>query len=155
MSYDLNVEYTAVPNDLRTRWEALLLREGFRVEILPDFEPKTWEGGFLPMRLTDAPEALIGMKLPSDAVAGFEVSFDKRNALFRFGNGAPTTEIATMCVGAALLAELSNGRYIDPQSGAEARAPACIALARTTAQGLLVGAKRVHHPFPGWAALNG
>jgi len=165
MSFDLIVECPSLPEDLKPNWEGAFLREGFDVEICPSFRPSTSNGGFWPMRLTAAPEELIGMPLPGVAVSGFEVSFDQGGTSngattvvsFRFAYGVPTTEFAMLCVGAALLAALSNGKYIDPQSGAEHVGRDSVDAAKATVRDFLMHAtesERVHHPFPGWEELG-
>ena len=78
-------------------------------------------------------------------------------AQFRFGSDGPTLELAMMCVGAAILAELAGGRYVDPQTGDAVGSLECIALAKATVRRLLAAASDaqcVLHPFPGWEELG-
>ena len=162
MSFDIVVEHRALPGGLRASWQSSLAREGFEVEICPDFQPATWEGGFLPMKVISAPEALIGLPLDETTVSGCEVRFDegeggKRVAAFRFGDGGPTTEHAIVCMAAALLAELTNGTYVDPQAGTETPGREAVAAAKATIGAFLENAgpeQFVHHAFPGWAELG-
>ncbi len=166
MSFDLNVEFDSLPDDLKTRWAATFRSEGFEVEICPGFDPASWEGGFLPMRVTVAPETLVGVSLPAAAIGGFEVSFDepdafdggnKRCAHFRFGWGGPSLEFAMLCIGAALLAQLTNGTYVDPQSGEEHDRDACLAAAKTSVREFLHQQRAVSlevHSFSSWEDLG-
>jgi len=157
MSFDLIVEASALPDDLKGKWESLYRREGFEVEISPGFEPGTWDGGFLPMRVAQAPAHLIGIELPSEAGSGFEVAFEQGSATFGFQLGGPTTEFAVLCVGAALLAELADGVCFNPQSGEQFQGQQAIEPAKQEIVAFLTEAgerERTHHPFPGWTALQ-
>jgi hypothetical protein len=157
MSYDLTVEHDRLPDDAALRWTQLFAREGFVVELHPGFTFARHPGGFLTMRMSAAPAELIGRQLAGDSIGGFEVTFEDGYTSFRFGAGGPIQEIAMMCVGAALFAELTGGLYIDPQSGEEANAPRCLAIAIATAKRFLASARPsqlADHPFPGWAELG-
>ncbi len=157
MSFDLSVSYDRLPSDLARIWVEGFARHGFEVEIMPGFDPNTWEGGFLPFHVLAAPEALVGFVLPDPAVSGFEVWLEPQDADFRSGSGRPTTEFAMQCLGAALLAEATGGTYDDPQAGQTYRGGDAIdAALRETARFLRTARshERVHHPFPGWAELG-
>lgn len=157
MSYDLTVEYIGLPDDLKSRWEEAFSSVGFELEICPGFEPETWKGGFVPMKVRRAPRELVGINLPNDAVSGFELWIEDTEADFRSGAGRPTTEFAIQCIGAALLARLTSGSYVDPQEGARYSAAEALDAAVREVKAFVADARDrelVHHPFPGWAALG-
>ena len=130
---------------------------GFELEICPGFEPQTWNGGFVPMKVRRAPQELVGIDLPNDAVSGFELWINETTADFRSGAGRPTTEFAIQCIGAALLARLTNGTYVDPQEGARYPAAEALDAALREVKAFVAGARDrelVHDRFPGWAELG-
>jgi hypothetical protein len=157
MSFDLFVSFEQLPSDLARVWTEGFRRHGFEVEVMPGFDPSTWEGGFLPCRVLAAPEELVGITLPDPGVSGFELSFEKKEAYFRSASGRPTTEFAMQCLGAALLAEATGGSYDDPQAGKKYRGAAAIDAALDEIRMFVPTARpheRVHHSFPGWAELG-
>jgi hypothetical protein len=108
------------------------------------------------------PKELTGVVLPGSATGGFEVSFEAtesgHEASFRFGAGGPTLEFALLCIGAALLAEMTHGTYVDPSSADDLEGADALAAAKETIRTYVADAadsERVYHPFPGWAALEG
>lgn len=56
MSFELVVEMKADVNNLRQRWQDEINSRGFSVEILPSFDPASWRGGFLPIKLIAMPD---------------------------------------------------------------------------------------------------
>src|SRR6516162_3440284 len=117
MSFDLVVSMPYRPRELRLAWEREFAERGFDVQIYPDFDPQTWEGGFLPFRVAEAPYELTGVNLHDPVVAGFEIDFRGESAHLRTAMGRTTLDFALQCVGAAILAKLSGGEYVDDQNG--------------------------------------
>jgi len=156
MSFQLFVDYHKLPDALSSRWETAFAQEGFQVEIFPGFEPRSWCGGLLPIRILQAPRELMGYTLPGEGIAGFDVSVDDTSAWFRSPMGRCTAEFALQCVGAATLARVTEGKVQDPQSGREATYAQAMELARDEIRRFLgsvhLGACH-HQPFPGWGAL--
>jgi hypothetical protein len=158
MAFELSVEYDSLPENLGEKWVSAFLRLGFTVEICPGFDACDWNGGFLPFRVSSAPQELIGFQLPNDAASGFEVWFTERDAHFRSAMGRPTTEFAMQCMGAATLAELTGGAYVDPQSGIRALGQQAVEAAGNEIRNFLENAgprERIHYEFPGWEELTG
>ena len=157
MAFELEVRYGTLPASLKERWEEEFLSLGFRVEIMPGFQPSAWQGGFLPIRVTEAPADFVGFALPSEAVSGFEVWFSDDAAHFRSAMGRPTTEFAMQCFGAAVLAKITGGTYFDPQSGVELPSLDAVHAARDEVLAFVKEARErelVHHAFPGWHELT-
>lgn len=117
MAFELVVEMKAGVEDLRQRWQAEINSHGFSVEILPSFDPATWQGGFLPIKLVSLPDKYL-FGLPKIVqISGFEVSFGPESAHFRTAMGRTLAELILQCFGAASLAVITNGVYYDPQTG--------------------------------------
>jgi hypothetical protein len=157
MAFDLNVHLERLPDALKELWEQAFRAHGVELEIWPSFQPATWQGGFLPMRLRGAPAELVGVPISEDAAAGIEVWFDESGAYFRSAAGRTTTEFALQCLGAALLAELGNGSYFDPQAGETHASADAVAAARREIESFVAGAEDEEllvQPFPGWAAYR-
>ena len=129
---------------------------GFAVEICPGFDPATWGGGCLPFRVDRAPPELTGVRLGGPAVAGFEIAFGPQSAHLRTAAGRTTTDFALQCVGAALLAGLTGGEYIDDQNELVCGPAEALAAAEREVRAFLAAAgpeELATHPFPGWSAL--
>jgi hypothetical protein len=117
MSFDLIVEIKTRVKNLRQCWQEEINSHGFSVEILPSFDPDSWKGGFLPIKLVSMPDKYL-FGLPKVVqISGFEVSFGPESAHFRSPMGRPLAEMILQCYGAASLAIVINGTYFDPQSG--------------------------------------
>jgi hypothetical protein len=157
MSYDLAVSMPSRPDKLGQLWEREFVSLGFDVEIYPGFDPRTWRGGFLPFQVTKAPRELIGVDLDVPVISGFEIEFEIESAHLRTAMGRTTTEFALQCFGAAILAKLSGGEYIDDQNGIVCEPANAFVAAEKEVRYYLstAGAKELaKHPFPGWAALE-
>ena len=117
MAFELVVEMKTSVKNLRQRWQDGINSHGFSVEIMPSFDPDTWQGGFLPVKLIALPDKYL-FGLPKVVqISGFEVSFGPESAHFRSAMGRPLAELILQCYGAASLAVISNGVYHDPQTG--------------------------------------
>jgi hypothetical protein len=157
MGFDLSVTMPRWPADLRAAWERALASHGFEVEICPGFDPTTHGRGFVPFRVARAPRLLVGADLDGPVVAGFEVRFDADGAHLWTGAGRTTLDLALQCVGAAALAELAGGEYVDHCSGVAYRGAEAFAVAERQVQGFVASASEaelVVRPFPGWSALR-
>jgi hypothetical protein len=117
MSFELVVEMKSDVTNLRQRWQDEISSHGFSVEILPSFEPATWQGGFLPIKLAAIPDK-YRFGLPQVIqISGFEVDFGPESAHLRTAMGRTVAELILQCYGAACLAVITNGVYQDPQTG--------------------------------------
>jgi hypothetical protein len=117
MSFDLIVERKSGVMNLCERWQDEINSHGFSVEILPSFDPATWQGGFLPIKLIVIPDKYL-FGLPKEIqISGFEVYFGSQSAHFRTASGRTIAELILQCYGAACLAVITNGVYHDPQTG--------------------------------------
>ena len=158
MSYDLVVSYPDLPAGLAARWEAGFHGLGFDVEVYPAFDASTWTGGFLPFHVRRAPAEMAGYVLPDPAMCGFEAEFEPTQAFLRTALGRSSLEHCIQHLGAALLAQLSGGRVIDPQSGAVREGIAALEDARRSVVAFVDTAEAdqlVHRSFPGWDVLRG
>jgi len=157
MGFTLTVRFEKLPASLKEDWVAEFAKHGFDVEIWPDFDPTDGQAGFLPFRVRQAPEELIGFELPGDALSGFEVIFTECEAQFDSGMGRSTTEFAMQCIGAATLAMLTGGWYEDSQNDIEVSGTDALEAAKREIGSFLefTGERgRVHDEFPGWEALT-
>jgi hypothetical protein len=117
MAFELVVEMKTRVKNLRQHWQEEINSHGFCVEILPSFDPETWQGGFLPIKLVSMPDKYL-FGLPRVVqISGFEVSFGPESAYFRSAMGRSLAELILQCFGAASLALITNGIYHDPQTG--------------------------------------
>jgi hypothetical protein len=117
MAFELVVDMKTSVKNLRQRWQEEINSHGFSVEILPSFDPATWQGGYLPIKLVSMPDKYL-FGLPKVVqISGFEVSLGPESAHFRSAMGRPLAELILQCYGAASLAAVSNGVYHDPQTG--------------------------------------
>jgi hypothetical protein len=117
MAFELVVEMQTRVKNLRQRWQEEINSHGFSVEILPSFDPDTWQGGFLTIKFVSMPDKYL-FGLPKVVqMSGFEVSFGPRVAHFRSPMGRPLAALILQCYGAASLAVITNGVYHDPQTG--------------------------------------
>ena len=158
MGFDLTVSTPSRPADLKTLWEREYAVLGFDIEIYPGFSPDSWTGGFLPFRVAAAPELCIGITLAEPALSGFEILFTTDSAHLWTGRGRTTTEFALQCLGAATLAQLCGGEYLDDQKGLQCSGPEAMDVAKKEIAAFLSQARKVQalvsHPFPGWEALG-
>jgi hypothetical protein len=116
MAFELIVEMKTSVRRLRQAWQDEINSHGFSVEILPTFDPETWQGGFLPIRLVSMPAKYLFGLPEVIQISGFEVSFGVESAHFRSAMGRPLAELILECYGAASLAVITNGVYHDPQA---------------------------------------
>jgi hypothetical protein len=117
MSFELVVEMKSGMKNLRQCWQDEINSHGFSVEILPSFDPASWQGGFLPIKLIAmADKYLFGLPKVIQ-ISGFEVDFGPESAHFRTAMGRTLAELILQCYGAACLAVITNGVYHDPQTG--------------------------------------
>jgi hypothetical protein len=157
MGFDLSVTMPRRPANLRGAWERALAAHGFEVEIFPTFDPATHGGGVLPFRVVRVPHPLVGMKLDRPAVAAFEVRFDADGAHLWTGVARTTLDFALQCVGAAALAELVGGEYVDHYSGVVYPSAEAFAVAEREVRSFVASAgedELATQPFPGWSALT-
>jgi hypothetical protein len=117
MSFELVVEMKSGVKNLRERWQDEINSHDFVVEILPSFDPATWQGGLLPMKLAAMPEKYLFGLPKVIQISGFEVAFGPASAHFRTAMGRTLAELILQCYGAACLAVITNGVYHDPQTG--------------------------------------
>lgn len=117
MSFDLVVEIKSSVNNLRQRWQDEINSHGFTVEIFPQFDPMSWQGGHLPIKLIAMPDKYLFGLPKMIQISGFEVDFETNSAHFRSAMGRPLAELILQCYGAACLAVITNGVYHDPQAG--------------------------------------
>jgi hypothetical protein len=120
MAFELTVGYEELPENLKSLWEDALSEFDFDFELYPDFDPSTWEGGFLPVRMTP----MAGSRSPAlqrygtdPLAAGFELTLGDASATFRTASGRTAADFRAQCLAAATLAALTDGLYIDGQSG--------------------------------------
>jgi hypothetical protein len=117
VAFELVVEMKTSRKNLRRRWQEEINSHGFTVEIFPGFDPLTWQGGFLPIKVVEMPDKYL-FGLPRVVqVSGFEVSFGRGSAHFRSAMGRTLAELTLQCYGAACLAVVTDGVYYDPQTG--------------------------------------
>ncbi len=116
MAFELVVEMKTSVKEFRQRWQEEINSHGFSVEILPSFNPDTWQGGFLPIKLVSMPDKYIFGLPKVTQISGFEVSFGPESAHFRSAMSRPLAELILQCYGAACLAVITNGVYYDPQT---------------------------------------
>ena len=109
MSFELVVEMKCGVNNLRQRWQDEINSHGFSVEILPSFDPASWQGGFLPIKLSAMPDKYLFGLPKAIQISGFEVDFGTESAHFRTAMGRTITELILQCYGAACLAVITNG----------------------------------------------
>jgi hypothetical protein len=117
MAFELVVEMKTAVKNLCQRWQEEINSHGFSVEILPSFDPATWQGGFLPIKLAAMPDKYLFGLPRLIQISGFEVSFGPQSAHFRSAMGRTLAELILQCYGAACLAVITNGVYHDPQTG--------------------------------------
>ncbi len=117
MAFELVVEMKTSVKNLRQSWQEEINSHGFSVEILPSFDPETWRGGFLPLKLTSMPNKYLFGLPEVIQISGFEFSLGAESAHFRSAMGRPLAELILQCYGAASLAVITNGVYHDPQTG--------------------------------------
>ena len=117
MSFELIVEMKSGVKNLRERWQDEINSHGFGVEILPRFDPASWQGGFLPIKLTAMPEKYLFGLPKMTQLSGFEIRFGPQSAHLRTAMGRTLAELILQCYGAACLAVITNGVYHDPQTG--------------------------------------
>jgi hypothetical protein len=117
MSFELVVKMRSGVKNLRERWQDEINSHGFVVEILPSFDPATWQGGFLPIKLVALPDKYLFGLPKITQIAGFEVSFGPEWAHFRTAMRRTLAELILQCYGAACLAVSTDGVYHDPQTG--------------------------------------
>lgn len=156
MAFELVVcsEAHEIPADLHMRWPRALIQHGIACEIHPDFSVETWNGGFLPFKVTSMPSELCDLEVQRAELSGFEVNFGETSGHFRSGAGRTTIEFALLCLAAAELAVMIDGEFIEAGgsfsvSASEARNKAREEITETLKYDGL--AKRVSHPFEGWA----
>ena len=154
MAFELVVEMKTRVTDLRQDWQQEINSHGFCVEILPSFNPDTWQGGFLPIKLVSMPDRYL-FGLPKIAqISGFEVSFQPESAHFRSAMGRSLAELVLQCYGAASLAVITNGVYLDPQTGESFEGVSAISRAdwEIMAYELYIDDDaRVQHEFTKWS----
>lgn len=144
MSFGLSVYAPRFPDDLATVWQDSLLPHGLVVEVLPDFSPGAWRGGFLPFKVTVAPGAFKAAdRYGRDSLlAGFEIAFRSENsadleefaaeaspeaaAIYRKSRhsaylgssmGRSVADLRLQCFAAATLAIAASGLVSDGQRG--------------------------------------
>lgn len=116
MAFELFVTCETIPANLAEVWEKELSAKGIVVEVLPGFLPSEWAGGFLPIKLIELPES-YRFRLPSIVqISGFEVGFTLNSAHFRTAMGRTIAELILQCSCTAILAAITGGMYIDPQT---------------------------------------
>jgi hypothetical protein len=158
MSFELIVEIKSGVTNLRQRWQDEINSHGFSVEILPSFDPATWQGGFLPMKLTTIPDKYL-LGLPKVIqIAGFEVDLSPESAHFRTVAGRTIAELTLQCYGAACLAVITNGIYHDPQTGESFEGESAIQRADWEVlayQPYMDQHARAQHAFTQWSDYGG
>ena len=154
MSFELVVEIRTRVTDLRKRWQEEINLHGFSVEILPSFDPDTWQAGFLPIKLVSMPDKhLFGLPKVIQ-ISGFELDFSPESAHFRTAMGRTIAELILQCYGAACLAMITNGAYHDPQTGESFEGASAIAQADREIMAYepyIDQRARVQHAFTTWS----
>jgi hypothetical protein len=154
MSFNLVVEMKIRVNNLREHWQQEINSHGFSVEILPAFDPDTWQGGFLPIKLVAMPDKYL-FRLPKVVqIAGFEVDFRTESAVLRTATGRTLADLILQCFGAASLAIITDGVYHDPQTGESFKGPSAIARADWEMKAYVPyidQRARTQHEFTCWA----
>src|SRR5262245_968512 len=117
MSFELAVQMKSGVKNLRQRWQGEINSHGFSVEILPSFDPATWQGGFLPIKLVAMPDKYLFGLPKLVQISGFEVSFEPESTHFRTAMGRTLAGLILQCYGAASLAIITDGIYHDPPTG--------------------------------------
>jgi hypothetical protein len=126
MSFELVVEIKSGVRNLRQLWQDEINSHGFAVEILPSFDQATWQGGFLPIKLSLIPDKYLFGLPKVIQISGFEIDFGPESAHFRTAMGRTLVELTLQCYGAACLAVITKGIYHDPQSGESFEGPSAI-----------------------------
>ena len=154
MAFELVVEIRKRVSNLRHRWQEEINSYGFSVEILPRFEPDTWQGGFLPIKLVAMPDKYLFGLPKVIQVSGFEVSFTPVSAHFRSAAGRPLAEVILQCYGAACLAVISDGAFHDLQTNESFEGDSAIARADWEImeyEPYIDEHARVQHEFTNWS----
>jgi hypothetical protein len=154
MSFDLVVEMKFSVNNLRQRWQDEINSHGFTVEIFPEFDPASWQGGHLPIKLIAMPDKYLFGLPKMIQISGFEVDFETKSAHFRSAMGRPLAELILQCYGAACLAVITNGVYHDPQTAESFEGDSALQRADREImayQPYIDQRARAQHPFTQWS----
>ena len=158
MSFELVVEMKSGVKDLRQSWQDEINSHGFSVEILPSFDPASWQGGFLPMKLIAIPDKYLFGLPKVIQISGFEVDFGPESAHFRTAMGRTIAELILQCYGAACLAVVTKGVYHDPQTGESFEGASAVQRADweiMAYQPYMDQHARVQHAFTQWSDYDG
>jgi hypothetical protein len=158
MSFELVVEMKSGVKDLRQSWQDEINSHGFSVEILPSFDPASWQGGFLPMKLIAIPDKYLFGLPKVIQISGFEVDFGPESAHFRTAMGRTIAELILQCYGAACLAVVTKGVYHDPQTGESFEGASAVQRADweiMAYQPYMDQRARAQHTFTQWSDYEG
>ena len=117
MAFELSVALTKSLENEKQNIENEFSKLGFKLELCPDFELKTWEGGFLPIKLIELPQQYLFNLSQIIQISGFELYYEDQHASLRTAMGRTIAELILQCYFAAIMTYLSEGTYIDPQTG--------------------------------------
>lgn len=154
MAFELVVEMKTRIKGLRERWQAEINSHGFSIEILPSFDPDSWEGDFLPIKLSAMPDKYLFRMPKVIQISGFEISFGPESAHFRSAMGRPLAELILQCYGAATLAVITHGICYDLQTNASFQGASAIERADweiCAYEPYLDQSAKVQRPFTKWS----
>jgi len=118
MSYDLNVYLDRQKMPSPETWKASITRAGFPVELDDDFDVESFSG-FLPCPVKGEISGFeyYSSKLSPDEVATLRLP-KNLNFSIQFNIGSRPLELVSALAASSVLATLTGGVLVDPQSGA-------------------------------------
>lgn len=116
MSYDLNVYLPRHKMPTPAGWQAAIITAGFPVELYQDFDVES-HTGFLPAPVNGQMSGFEYYAAPVDAGVARELSLvPEFNFRVLFASGRNPLERISAFAAASVLASLSGGVLVDPQS---------------------------------------
>ncbi|WP_087750417.1 hypothetical protein [Paraburkholderia caledonica] len=118
MSYDLMVYLWDDAMPMATDWQDRIVDEGFPVKLSSDFETQSM-AGFFPVSMYGSQSGFEYLYRHADDEELFEVGLlgkANRSALFSAKDNEPKEKIAAL-MASSVLAAMTQGKLVDPQSG--------------------------------------
>ena len=131
MSYDLNVYLSRKDMPDPTAWRAAIIAAGFPVELDSEFDVETFTG-FLPSPVRGVMSGFEYYARPVPAEEAQELGLKSNiNFTVQFVIGSRPLELVSALSAASVLASISEGLLVDPQSGESVAPSKTIAWAKT------------------------
>lgn len=131
MSYDLSVEFRKENMPTPEEWRDAIIKAGFPAELYVDFEPQTFSG-FLPCPYEGEISGFEYYWIPEDeheaSVADDKSYFDTS---ILFSIGSRPLELRSALAASSILAEMTDGKLVDNQTGDVISGPAAVQWARS------------------------